>query len=369
MTITSPGRRADAHGAPEQPEEPSGTAPASPTSRTRRSPRGRTAAMLGGGVALLITASVLGLGLGSHSVPPGTVVQALVAYDPSNDAHLIVVQSRLPRILLGALVGAALGLAGVLMQSMTRNPLADPGILGVNAGASLCVVVAIAYFGVHSVTGYIWFAFAGAALTAVLVYALGTARRSAATPVRIALAGTAVAIVISALTQMVLISNETSFTIFRYWALGSLQGRGADVIWSVLPFIAAGLLASGLLAGPLNALALGDDAASALGTRVAGTRIGAAAVVVVLAGAATASAGPIGFIGLGAAHIARFAAGNEHRRLLPASIVVGAALLVTADTLGRALVAPAELQTGLAAARFGAPLFIALVRSRRVAAL
>ncbi len=337
---------------------------------TRRAVTDRrtVALLLGGGVTLVITA-VLGLGLGSLRIDPGTVLTALTAYDPTVDAHLVVVQSRLPRIVLGIVVGAALGLAGALMQSVTRNPLADPGILGINAGAALCVVLAIGFFGVTDVRGYIWWAFAGAAVTAVLVHLLGAARGSAATPVRMALAGTAVTIVIGSLTQMVLVSNEAIFNTFRFWTIGSLQGRGFDVIIAVVPFVLAGLCGALLLIGPLNAIALGEDVAAGLGTRVAAVRIGSAFTVVLLAGAATAAAGPIGFIGLGAAHMARTGVGNDHRRLIPVSMVLGAALLLTADTLGRALVAPAELQTGVAAALFGGPLFIALVRSRRVAAL
>ncbi len=329
----------------------------------------RTLLLIAGCLGLLAVTAVLGLGLGSLAIDPATVVAALTSYDPADDAHLVVVQSRLPRIVLGIVVGAALGVAGALMQSVTRNPLADPGILGINAGAALCVAIAIALFGIDRPSGYIWFAFAGAALTAVLVALLGTARRSAATPVRIALAGTAVSIVIGALTQMVILSNEAAFNSYRYWALGSLQGRGFDVLLAVLPFLLLGLLCAFALIGPLNAIALGDEVAAAIGTPVAGARLGAALAVVLLAGAATAAAGPIGFIGLGAAHIARFCAGNEHRRLIPASLVVGATLLVVADTLGRALAAPAEVQTGVAAALFGGPLFVALVRSRRVAAL
>lgn len=324
--------------------------------------------MLASLAALAITA-VLGLGLGSSRIDPATVVAAFFSYDPSNDAHLVVVLSRLPRIVLGIVVGAALGLAGTLMQSVTRNPLADPGILGVNAGASLAVVIAIAFLGIDNVSGYIWFAFIGAAAAATVVYLLGSARGNAGTPVRIALAGTAVSIVIGALTQMILISNEAAFNSFRFWSIGSLQGRGFDVIVTVAPFIAVGILASFLLIAPLNAITLGDDVATALGTHTGSARIGAALAVVLLAGAATAAAGPIGFIGLGAAHIARFFTGNEHRRLIPASVVLGATLLVLADTLGRASVAPAELQTGVAAALFGGPLFVALVRSRKVAAL
>ncbi|GGM43291.1 FecCD family ABC transporter permease [Microbacterium saperdae] len=329
----------------------------------------RAIALLLGAGATTVLLAVVGFGVGSHPISPAQVLDALTAYDPTRNEHVIVMASRVPRMLLGILVGAALGMAGALMQSLTRNPLADPGILGVNAGASLLVVVAIAYLGVTSVHGYIWFAFAGAALAAVLVFALGSAHRSGATPVRFALAGTAVAIAIGAVTQMILISNETAFQYFRFWSVGSLQGRGLDVIVAVLPFLVVGLSVALLLARPLDSLALGDAAARSLGTSVGAVRASTALAVVLLAGGATAAAGPIGFIGLAAAHIVRQVVGNSHRWLLPCSIVVGAGLLVSADTLGRALVAPADLQSGIAAALLGSPLFIALVRSRRVASL
>lgn len=335
----------------------------------RRSAASRTAILLVSSAIVLATTAVIGIGLGSNPIPPARVIEALVAYDPGNNDHLVVVLSRLPRIALGVVVGAALGLAGTLMQSVTRNPLADPGILGVNAGASFAVVIAIAFLGITDVRGYIWFSFVGAAAAAALVYLLGSSRGNASTPVRIALAGTAVSIVIGALTQMVLLSNDAAFNSFRFWAIGSLQGRDFGVALTVLPFVAIGIALSLALISPLNAITLGDDVATALGTSTLGARVGAAVAVVLLAGAATAAAGPIGFIGLGAAHIARFFTGNEHRRLLPAALLLGATLLVVADTLGRVVVAPAELQTGVAAALFGGPLFVALVRSRKVAAL
>ncbi|MFF7291764.1 FecCD family ABC transporter permease [Microbacterium sp. NPDC008134] len=324
--------------------------------------------LIGAGAATVIVA-IIGFGVGSHPIAPAQVFEAVTAYDPTRNDHLVVIASRLPRAVLGILVGAVLGVAGALMQSLTRNPLADPGILGVNAGASLLVVVAIAYLGVTSIHGYVWFAFLGAALAAVLVFALGSAHRSGATPVRFALAGTAVAIAIGAVTQMILISNETAFQYFRFWSVGSLQGRGFDVIVAVLPFLAVGIAIALLLARPLDTLALGDATARSLGTPVGGVRIATALAVVLLSGGATAAAGPIGFIGLAGAHIARQIVGNAHRWLIPCSILVGACLLVCADALGRALVAPADLQSGIAAALLGSPLFIALVRSRRVASL
>lgn len=341
-------------------------------SRTRGSgsaPARRALLLLVGAAVFTVVAAVAGIGLGSHPVSPATILRALVDYDPAQDDHLIVMESRLPRIVLGVVVGAALGAAGTLMQSLTRNPLADPGILGVNAGAALSVTIGIGYFGITSVSGYIWLSFVGAGAAAVLVYALGAAHRSAATPVRIALAGTAVSIAITAVTQMVLLSDETAFQYFRFWSVGSLQGRGFGVIAAVLPFVLVGLAAAIILSGPLDAVALGDAAARSLGTRVGSTRASAAAAVVLLAGAATAAAGPIGFIGLAGAHISRRVTGDSHRWLIPCSAVVGAGLLVGADALGRALVAPADLQSGIAAALIGSPLFVLLVRSRRVASL
>lgn len=271
--------------------------------------------------------------------------------------------------MLGVVVGACLGLAGALMQSLTRNPIADPGILGVNAGAALGVVGAIAILGVEGVGGYVWFAFAGAAVAAVVVYGLGSARGQAATPVRIALAGTAVTMAITAVTLMMVLSDEAAFNHFRYWSVGSLQGRGLDVIAAVGPFAPAGVAVGLGLIRPLNALVLGEDAARSIGADPAVTRGLAAIAVVLLAGAATAAAGPFVFIGLAAAHIVRRTVGSDHRILLPASLLVGATLLVAADALGRALMAPRDLQSGLAAVLVGGPVFVALVRSRRVAAL
>ncbi len=201
------------------------------------------------------------------------------------------------------------------------------------------------------------------------VYLLGSAHRSAATPVRMALAGAAVAIVLTALTRSVLLSNERAFDDFRFWAVGSLQGRSFEVILTVLPLVLAGVLLCLLLGPALNAVALGEQTSRALGANPALVRAGAALAVVLLAGAATAAAGPIGFVGLAAPHIVRSVVGPDQRLLLPATLVVAPAFLVTADVLGRWAVAPAELQTGIAAAVLGGPVFVALVRSRRMASL
>ncbi|ACZ30481.1 transport system permease protein [Xylanimonas cellulosilytica DSM 15894] len=329
----------------------------------------RFTALAAGCVAVILGGAVLGMAIGSHPVPAAIVVDALLHHDPANDAHLIVVHSRLPRTVLAIVVGLALGLAGLLMQSITRNPLADPGLFAVNAGAAGAVVVAIAVFGITTPAGYVWFAFAGAALASVLVFLLGTAHRSGATPARMALAGAAISVALAALTDMVLLSHETLFHHFRFWAVGSLQGRGLDVAAVVAPFVAVGTVLALVLARPLNVTALGEDAARGLGARPGLVRAGAALAVVLLAGAATAAAGPIGFVGLAAPHLVRSVVGNDHRYLVPGVLLAAPAFLLVADVAGRWLVAPAELQTGIAAAVLGGPVFVAIVRSRRMSAL
>ena len=324
---------------------------------------------MGGAVAVTTLAAVAALAWGSHPIPLATVLDAFTAYDPTNPSHVVVTQSRVPRAILGVLVGAALATSGLVMQSFTRNPIADPGILGVNAGAAAGVVLAMAYLGITTIGGYLWFALAGAGAGAVVVYLLGSSRSQGSSPVRMTLAGAAFSIAIGALTSMVLASNESVFATFRYWAIGTLQGRGLDIIVVVAPLIVLGLVLALALIRPLNALALGEEAAIAVGVSVARARIGAVAVVVQLAGSATAAVGPIGFVGLATAHIVRVIDGHDHRYLLPATLVCGPALLLSADVLGRVAAAPAELQTGIAAAVMGGPLFIMLVRSKRLMAL
>jgi iron complex transport system permease protein len=328
----------------------------------------RFTALAAGCAVVILGGAVLGMTVGSHPIPAATVIEALTDFDPTNNAHLIVVHSRLPRTALALLVGVSLGLAGLLMQSITRNPLADPGLFAVNAGASAAVVAAI-ILGVATPAGYVWFAFAGAALASVAVFLLGTARRSAATPVRMALAGAAISVALAAVTDMVLLSHDTLFNQFRFWAVGSLQGRGLDVAAVVAPFLSVGVLLALVLARPLNVTALGDDAARGLGARPGLIRAGAALAVVLLAGGATAAAGPIGFVGLAAPHIVRTVVGNDHRYLVPGVLLTAPAFLLLADVAGRWIVAPAELQTGLAAAVLGGPIFVAIVRSKRMSAL
>jgi iron complex transport system permease protein len=281
----------------------------------------------------------------------------------------VVRELRVPRTILGIAVGAALGLAGALMQALTRNPLADPGILGVNAGAAAAVVFAIGVLGLTSLQAYVWFAFVGAAVTAVVVYALGAMGRAGATPVRLALAGTAVSAAFSAFTSAVVLLDTTTFDAFRFWSVGALADRGTYVLKSVSPFLIVGVLLALALSRSLNAIALGDDTGRALGAHIGRTRALGALAVTLLCGAATAAVGPIGFVGLTVPHIARAITGPDQRWVLPYSLVLAPILLLSSDIIGRVVMKPGELQVGIVTAFVGAPAFIALVRRRRIAAL
>lgn len=317
------------------------------------------------GLMLVVLASVA---FGAKSIGIGDVLDALFAYDGSTD-HVVVRSLRVPRTLVGVGVGAALGLAGAVMQGVTRNPLADPGILGVNAGASLAVVVAIYAFGIGSLTGYVWFAFIGAAVVSVLVYALGAFGRDGVTPVKLALAGAAVAALVTSITTAVLLVDQATLDQYRFWVVGSLAGRDGAIAGQVAPFLVVGALLALGSARALNSLSLGDDVARALGVRVGAARLVAALSIVLLCGAATAAAGPIAFVGLTVPHAARVICGPDYRWLLPYSAVLAPILLLGADVVGRLVVRPGELQVGIVTALLGAPVFIALVRRRHVAQL
>jgi iron complex transport system permease protein len=297
------------------------------------------------------------------------VLDALVHANPDNGQHLIITESRLPRTIVGLLAGASLGLAGAVLQAVTRNPLADPGILGVNAGAALFVVFGISVLGITSLTGYVWLGFAGAAAASVVVFTVGSLGRGGATPVKVALAGAAVAAALNSLTTAVLLTDVATFDQFRFWQVGSLAGRGMDIAWQGLPFAAAGIVIALASTRSLNALALGDDVAASLGQNVASARIIAAIAVVLLCGTATAMAGPIAFVGLVVPHVARMITGPDHRWLLPYSMVLAPLLLLVADVLGRVVAKPGEVQVGIVTAVIGAPIFVALARRKRLAEL
>jgi iron complex transport system permease protein len=319
-------------------------------------------------LALLVVACLASIAIGSTHVAPGEVVDALV--DPRNtDEHVIVRELRGPRTLVGIAVGAALGVAGALLQGITRNPLGDPAILGFEAGAAFAVVAAIFLLGVSSIAGYVWFALAGATAAGLVVHLLGAAGGSRAAPVTLALAGAAVTALLVALTSAVLILDVQTLNEYRFWIAGSLAGRDLGVLAGALPFIVAGLLLALASGRALNAQALGEDVARSLGQRVGRARVAAGAGSVLLAGGAVAVAGPVAFVGLTVPHAARAIAGPDYRWVIPWSALLGAILILFADVLGRVIAPPAEVPVGIVMAAVGVPAFIALVRRPRLVEL
>ncbi|WP_371495273.1 iron chelate uptake ABC transporter family permease subunit [Kitasatospora sp. NBC_00374] len=328
----------------------------------------RTAKLLGC-LGLLALLAVAGIAIGAKYIPPGQVWHVLLHHEPTDGDWIVVHHSRIPRTLLGIAVGAALGLAGALMQALTRNPLADPGLLGVNGGAAAAVAAGTALLDLRSFGSFVWFALAGAAVAAVLVHILGSGGRASATPVRLALAGTAITAVLTAFVNGLILLDPLTLDRFRFWQVGTLAGVESEIVGQVLPFLAAGAVLAFGLARPLNALALGDDAGHALGAKPGRTRLLAMVAVTLLAGASTAAVGPIAFVGLAVPHVARRICGPDQRWVLVFSAVLAPVLLLTADIVGRVVLHPAELQAGVITAFLGAPLFIVLVRGRRIAQL
>ncbi|MGO3885467.1 MAG: FecCD family ABC transporter permease, partial [Mycetocola sp.] len=305
-------------------------------------------------LCVLLVVVALSLILGSKSIDPAAVWQALVNPQEIED-HFIVRDLRIPRTVVALVVGLALGIAGALIQALTRNPLADPGILGVNSGAAFAMAIGVGFFGVGSISGYIWFAFAGALLVTVTVYAIGSAGRGGADPLRLVLAGIALGAVLGGVTSAITLLDPDAFDSMRHWGAGSVVGRGLDLVWPVLPFIVAGLLLAMVSARALNTIALGEDMASALGTNVLRTRIIVVIAVTLLAGGATAIAGPVGFVGLMVPHVARWIVGPDQRWILAYTAVLAPILLIVADIVGRLVIRPAEVPVGIITAFVGAP--------------
>ncbi|MEV5968425.1 iron ABC transporter permease [Streptomyces sp. NPDC051921] len=333
--------------------------------RTRRASR-RVVATAAAVVALLL-AVLLSLAVGARAVPPATVFDALVhgAAGPEAD---VVRQLRVPRTLIGLMVGAALALAGTALQGITRNPIADPGILGISQGASVGVVLALAFAGVHTLTGYVWFAFAGAALASVAVYAIASSGRGGATPVKLALGGAAINALLLSVTTGVLTTRASALDEFRFWQIGSLDGRDAHIVARIWPFLLLGAVLVVAVARGLDALALGEDVAKGLGQRVATVRIVGGVGATVLTGAGVAAAGPIAFVGLAVPHIARAVVGSDHRWLLPMAALIGPVMLLVSDVLGRVLFPPGEVPAGVMTALIGVPFLVTLVRRKAVPA-
>ncbi|MFI1331822.1 FecCD family ABC transporter permease [Streptomyces sp. NPDC020845] len=316
---------------------------------------------------LLLAAVVLSLAVGSRQIAIGEVYDALLHGGTSDNAQ-VVRSLRVPRTVIGVMVGVALAVAGTVLQGITRNPIAEPGILGISQGASLGVVCAIAFFGVHTLNGYVWFAFAGAALAAVCVYAVASSGRGGASPVKLALAGAAMNAFIASVVSAIVTTNARVLDEFRFWDVGSLGGRDATIAGQTWPFLAAGLLLVLAMARGLDALALGDDVARGLGRNVALLRMAGTVGATVLTGVAVAAAGPIAFTGLAVPHIARALVGTGHRWLLPMAALLGPVMILTSDVIGRIVFPPSEVPVSVMTALAGVPFLIALVRRKAVTA-
>lgn len=316
------------------------------------------------GIGVLTALAVASVAFGVADVSAGDVVAGLTG-DVSTIESAAVVK-RMPRTALAILVGAALALAGASMQAVTRNPLADPGILGVLSGAALAVVAGLAFFGIMDPYGQMGLAIVGAAAAAVFVYAVGSLGRGGATPLKLALAGAATSAALASLVSAILLPRIDVMSTFRFWQIGGVGGAEWDRVAVVAPVLLVGAVIVFATARGMNSLALGDDLAAGLGEHVTRTRLVSSAGAVILCGAATAIAGPIGFVGLVVPHGVRMLIGSDHRWLLPLSAIGGAALLLAADIIGRLVAKPEEIEVGIITALIGAPLFIWIVRRQKV---
>lgn len=319
-----------------------------------------------GSILLLGVLCLLSLAIGSRDIAPADVVTALLhpagtGGGTADAASIIVWQLRVPRTVLAILVGAALAVAGVVMQALTRNPLAEPGLLGVNSGAALSVVVAISVFGLTRFDQYVWFAFAGSAAAAVAVYLLGANGVGRVAHTQLLLAGVALSASLGAVTGLITLFDSTTFDSYRVWTVGSLAGRDPGTVLMLWPALAVGIGLALVLGPQLNAFALGDDTGRALGLRVTLVRAAGFVCVTLLCGAATAAAGPIAFVGLVVPHAVRMLLGSDQRRVLAASLVAGPLLVLASDILGRVLARPGEVEAGIVTAFLGAPVLLWLV--------
>jgi len=319
-------------------------------------------------LALLSVMAIFSISLGAKNIAFSKVIEVLLGNDPDSLEAAIILQ-RIPRTIFGILAGGALGISGALMQSITRNPIADPSILGVNTGASLFVVAGIAFFNITVAYQYIWLAIIGAGVTAVFVYSVASMGKDGATPLKLALSGSAVSIVLGSLVSTIMLPNNRVMEAFRFWQVGSIGSATWENIMLISPFLVVGFIISMFISGYLNNLALGDEAATALGTNVVMTRTIGALSSVLLCGATTALAGPIGFVGLIIPHIIRLIFGSEMSKMLPLSFLGSAILMLISDIIGRIISLPGETEVGIVTAVLGAPVFILAIRKGRVKSL
>lgn len=311
---------------------------------------------------LLVLCLLWSITLGAAKIDTQIVYQALFQYDPTNFDHLIIQTVRLPRVLSGITVGAALAVAGAMMQGLTRNPLADSGLLGINSGASFAVVMGVFLLGNPSLSTYALFGFVGAATAAILVYALGSMGRGGMTPLKLTLAGVVLSSFLSAFTTTILIRDQETLEKIRFWTAGSLAGREMPLLLQTAPYIIAGIIGSLFISRQITTMSLGDDIAKGLGQNTMWVKGLAAFIIVLLAGGSVALAGPIAFVGLVIPHIVRFLVGVDYRWIIPYSAVLGGILVTVADVAARVVIRPQELPVGVMMAIFGAPFFIWLAR-------
>lgn len=316
-------------------------------------------------VLLLVVMAAVSLAVGARALTPAEVWHGLFAGPESdrrlNEIRLIVETVRVPRTTLAIVAGIALGVGGALIQGYTRNPIADTGLLGVNAGASFAVVSVIAVFGLSSPFQYVWFGFLGAAVAGVVVFGLASIGRGAGNPLTLALAGQGITVFLAAMTTAVALSDRESLNALRFWNAGSVAGVDFDVIWPITAFVGVGLVLALITLPALNLLNLGDDVARGLGVNIALSRTIGITAITLLAGAATAACGPIAFLGLMVAHLARYLTGPDYRWLVPYAGLLGAVVLLFCDIVGRLVVRPGELEAGVVVALLGAPFFAVLV--------
>ncbi|WP_312113457.1 FecCD family ABC transporter permease [Brevibacillus reuszeri] len=321
-------------------------------------------------VVLVVGVCILGLAMiasvlyGLQNFNLKTAIEAYVSFNGSTE-HLIIQNTRVPRAITAAIVGASLAVAGVLLQALTRNPLASPSVFGINAGAALFIILALFFFGANfTFADLMWVGFVGAGVTAMLVYALGSAGRGGMSPIKVTLSGAAVAAFASSLTSLLMLVDNKTLEEALYWLIGSVSGRDLKYAVMIVPYLLCGWICAGIMAGTLNLMALGEDVAKSLGQRIVWVKAAIVAVVVLLAGGSVALAGPISFVGIIIPHIVRYFVGFDHRWIIPYSIVFGAIFLVVADLISRFLLMPKEVPVGVATAVIGVPFVIAIVRRK-----
>ncbi len=319
-------------------------------------------------LALLFIFAVFSISFGAKQISFSKVIDVILGKDVDS-LEATIIQQRIPRTVFGILAGGALGISGALMQSITRNPIADPSILGVNTGASLFVVAGIAFLNITAAYQYIWLAIIGAGIAAFFVYSVASIGKDGATPLKLALSGAAVSIVLGALVSTIMLPDDRVLQAFRFWQVGSIGSATWDNISLISPFLIMGFIISMFISRYLNNLALGDEAATALGTNVVITRSVGALASVLLCGATTALAGPIGFVGLIVPHLIRLIYGSEMEKILPLSFLGSGILLLVSDLIGRIIGSPGETEVGIITAVLGAPVFIFAIRKGRVKSL